>query len=260
LSVELEPFIPALKIRIGQCEATFDLEGRPAGVSGAGRLPTVVTVTTPRVIVGRGPDATLPLTGPAATDVSRAHLVVEAFGGLWTVADPRSTNGTEVEVGKDGGRAGWRRLRGSKLPIETGTTLLLAGEVKLSFELVSRPGLLRGPTTDRKSDRSRLHVGWIEDRKLEEVAEELLRHHRLGHPERGAASVPEMVDRLHISRSAVYRRLEGLRLLGQVEPLLPGARLDQLAAVLMQVYPYLLAPREGDPERGGQGSVTSVGD
>jgi FHA domain len=259
LSTELEPFVPALKIRIGQCDATFDLEAEPVGIDGAGRRPTVVTVTTPRVIVGRGPDAALPILGAAASDVSRVHLIVEAFGGLWTVADPRSTNGTEVEVSKAAGKSSWRRLAGSKLPIESGMTLLLASSAKLYFEPVDRPGLLQGPTTDRKSDRSGVHVGWIEDRELEEAAEVLLRHHRLGHPELGAATVADLMEGLHVSRRTVYRRLDGLRGLRQLEPLLHRTP-DNLADALMHVYPYLLAPREGDtPRGGGDETVTSAG-
>jgi hypothetical protein len=256
-SAELDPFVPALEIRIVQSEATFELEDDPVGISGAGPHPTIVTVTTQRVILGRGPDAKLPLVGKAAKDVSRAHLVLEAFGGLWLLTDPGSTNGTEVQVGEADGKRSWRRVGASRLPIESGMVLLLANSVMLSFRLVRRSGLLKGPTTDRKSDRAGVHVGWIQDRKLEVVAEALLRHYRDGHPEQGAATVPQLMEWLDTPKRTVHRRLEELRLLPEIE-LLWHRTPDNLAEVLMHVYPYLLAPREGDAPRRGDDAVTSA--
>lgn len=254
---ELDPFIPALKIRIARSEATFDLSAAPTGISGAGRHPTVVMVSNPRVVLGRGDDAALPLVGSDAKDVSRAHLLLRVDGGRWTFADLGSTNGTRHQVVDGDGKLAWRQVGGLPLPMADGTVLLMADAILLSFGFEQRAGL-QGDTTDRKQDAGRIYSQWIDDPKLEEAAAALLRHRRTGHPGRGAATVAEMADWLGFSPETIYRRLRKLRALAPIEALW-HEHPDNLADLLEETYPYLLAPREGDPPRQGDDTVTSAG-
>lgn len=253
---ELDPFVPALKIKIVRSDATFDLDAEPDGIEGGPRA-RLVTVTASRVVVGRGPHATLPVVG--AKGLSRAHLVLEARGGLWTFVDSGSTNGTHQQVGGGDGKPIWSPVRGIPRPVDDGMVLLLANTVQLTLSLERRGGLLAGTTTDHNQDAAGVHRSFIDDSDLEVAAAALLQHRRNGHPERGAATVDELIDRLGAPKRTVQRRLEGLRGLPSI-----SARVrkhpDNLADLLAAEYPYLLLPRDDDPPSAGDGdTVTSAG-
>ncbi len=246
MSTQLDPFVPPLKIRIAS-EASFDLSAEPAGIEGGGPHPRLVTVTTPRLVLGRGPDATLPLVGAAAKGVSRSHLLLQVFGGLWAFTDLKSSNGTQMQVGDPAGEPAWRPVSGLPGPVADGMVLLLADSLRLSFGFGQADGALQGTTTDRKDDSSRVHSGWIEDPKLEAAASALLRHRRAGHRERGAATIAEMMESLSVSERTAYRRLEALQELPAIQPFW-RSHPDNLADLLAEAYPYLLLPRDEDPE------------
>lgn len=257
MSGSLDPFIPTLKIRIGgRSEATFDLSAPRLGVVGAGPHPRVVTVSTPKLVLGRGVDASLPLTGPSAKEVSRAHLLLQVHGGLWTFADLGSTNGTRREIGNETEPQGWRTIGRQLAPVAEGMTLLLADSVFLSFTLEPAAGLPRGETTDREKDPARAHSGWIEEADLEDAALALLQHRRADRFGGRAATVPEMMQSLGLSEKTVYRRIEGLRDLAAIEAHWRGQH-DRLADLLEQSYPYLGFPAAEPDSPDDDATITS---
>lgn len=258
MSGALDPFLPTLKIRIGRrTEATFDLSAARPGVAGAGPHPRVVTVSTPKLVVGRGADAGLPLTGPSAKEVSRAHLLLQVHGGLWTVADLGSTNGTRRQIGDETGPQSWRTIGRRLAPVAEGMVLLLADSVFLSFALERPAEMPRGETTDRKKDPGQAYSGWIEEADLEDAALALLQHRRADRFGGRAATVPEMMESLGgVSEKTVYRRIEKLRDLPAIEAHWRGQH-DRLADLLEQSYPYLRFPavEPGPPD--GDATITS---
>jgi DNA segregation ATPase FtsK/SpoIIIE, S-DNA-T family len=77
--------------RLGSREGSSALELRILGGPDAGRT---LPLTQGRHVLGRGADATVHLEDP---DISRRHAVVQVGGGLLTVADLGSTNGTRLD-------------------------------------------------------------------------------------------------------------------------------------------------------------------
>jgi hypothetical protein len=256
---EIDPFVPALKLKI-EGEATFDLEAGPPGIKGGPHSRTV-TVTTARVVLGRGPSATLPMVGDPARKLSRAHLVFNALGGIWTFADLGSTNGTQQQVSGSGGRPVWTPVLRVPRPVDDveGTVLLLANAVILVVTLELRHRL-EGKTTAKGDRTAGFHRDYIEDPKLEEAASAVLRHRRENRSVRGGAGLDELGEWLGIRRRTVQDRLNKLR---DLEPIRGRWRRepDNLADLLEEAYPYLMLPRDDEPPSGeSAGTVTSAGD
>lgn len=93
----------------------------------------VLTSDTPRVTVGRSPDADIPLTWD--DEVSRLHAAIEWIGTNWTIVDDGlSRNGTYVNGERLAGR---RRLRvGDR--IRLGATTLTFHEFGATVDDVTR--------------------------------------------------------------------------------------------------------------------------
>lgn len=92
---------------------------------------------TTRIVIGRAPegsqhdDVTLKPTG-AGRGVSRVHAEVVVIEGQAFVADLESANGTAVSDPLSGARTTLRALE--RVPLESGQTIILAGDVRVVYE------------------------------------------------------------------------------------------------------------------------------
>ncbi|QSE84957.1 FHA domain-containing protein [Rhodococcus koreensis] len=155
------------------------------------RRRLVLSVNTPRVVIGRSPHADVALT--ADPTVSRLHAVVEWAGGHWTIVDGGlSLNGTRVN-----GRplTGWRRLR--------------AGDhvrIGSSFVNYHTPYLIREVDTGGPADPP-LHAVTDAERG---ILDTLCRPYQQNAPFTCPASNSQIADELHLSEATVKTHLRAL--------------------------------------------------
>lgn len=236
----IEALAGRLKLHIVGGDARFSV------MSAAGEGLKVAEVRPTGATIGRGEDTDHRLQGASAKGVSRRHLLVQPAGRQWTVLD-FSKNGTREAVEVDGIRK-WRRLpQDLPVPVTANMRLTLGAGIELDLEIIQSPG--QGSTT-ATSDEAVLRVDneRIPIDELERTAHELLAPRR-----RGSASIPraeELAEALNVSRATLYRRIDLLAKLPQVEPLLGGKarsgrgprRPQDVADALVIAFPYLTAP------------------
>lgn len=236
LSPGMAALLGRLYVRVGRCEASFELAPGRSTVRGSGPHPSRVEIVAPGAVIGRGSDVDLRLVGGASESISRRHLLVTASGRQWTVAD-RSSAGTYEE---GDGPSGWQRLpRDFPLPVEDGMVLCLGDELLLRFELEEvAPG---GATTAPRGSSRKVGAERIRPRELEEVAAALLAPRRADGRDTAVPPVSELTKTLSMSRAAVYRRAAELRRLDEVAPLVTGNDLESTARAVAIAFPYLVA-------------------
>jgi hypothetical protein len=210
-----------LRVRIVHCEASFEVNGLH---------PRVQEIEPPGATIGRSPDADLRVVGPDAGDISRVHLAVWTSAWQWTVADRHTTNGTCEAADVTGG---WRSLPSFPIPIADRLDLRLGSSLRLRLEVMA-DGPAGSPTPD--ADPSRGRARRIGPPELEQLARALLAGHR------GAGATPsaeQLAVSFFVSRATIYRRLEELRELPEMNSVARGRSPSQIADALAAVFPYL---------------------
>ncbi|HTU39977.1 MAG TPA: FHA domain-containing protein [Acidimicrobiales bacterium] len=213
-----------VKLRIMASEATFVGEPDP-GVTHVVRQDLV--------LIGRGDEAAARLVGPAAADVSRIHLLLQAGNHSWTVHDRGSANGTREW---DADERAWRTLQPqAAVPVSDGLLLVLADTLQLRFELL--PARWTGTTTPRRDPGGGPATLRIRPAELEDFARALVAQ-RDSAPSR-PPSVVAAGRAAYAGRTAAYERFKALRGLPEVRLFLTGDDPGSVADAAVRAFPYL---------------------